>query len=183
MLERLADELVERPPGSRHVDRPGASTSTACSPARATTRTTSISTATSRARRWGEQRRPGYNPGAAAEDQPETQALVALIERDRRRAPDRVPRDLSDGQLGRPRRAARARDARAAAAIRSSTTWAIRAPARSARSTASIAGLEVVTLESPYLVADEARLDRVPISAALVRRSASVSHDCDEVVV
>src|SRR6185295_9781278 len=30
---------------------------------------------------WGTARRAGYPPGAAAEDQPETQALVGLIER------------------------------------------------------------------------------------------------------
>ncbi len=79
MIERLADELVERPPGREtwlvpclNVDGVLAGTRNNANDVDLNRNFASAS--------WGTQRRPGYNPGAAAEDQPETQALVALIE-------------------------------------------------------------------------------------------------------
>lgn len=80
MLERLADELVERPPGRDtwiipclNVDGVLAGTR---NNANDVDLNRNFATTT-----WGTERRPGYNPGAAAEDQPETLALVSLIER------------------------------------------------------------------------------------------------------
>ena len=122
---RRADRAAAR---TRHVDRPVRQRRRPARRARATTRTTSISTATSRARAGATQRRPGYNPGAAAEDQPETQALVELIERVGAAAADRAATRRIAWSTG----TAAASSSRArwpsAAAIRSSATWAIRRP-------------------------------------------------------
>jgi protein MpaA len=80
MLERLADELIERPPGRDtwiipclNVDGVLAGTR---NNANDVDLNRNFATAT-----WGTERRPGYNPGHAAEDQPETRALVELIDR------------------------------------------------------------------------------------------------------
>ena len=80
MLERLADELIERPPGRDtwiitclNVDGVLAGTR---NNANDVDLNRNFATAT-----WGTARRAGYNPGGGAEDQPETQALVSLIDR------------------------------------------------------------------------------------------------------
>ncbi|MBA3541255.1 MAG: succinylglutamate desuccinylase/aspartoacylase family protein [Deltaproteobacteria bacterium] len=80
MLERLADELIERPPGRDtwivpcvNVDGVLAGTRNNANDIDLNRNFASTS--------WGEQRRPGYNPGTTAEDQPETRALVELIDR------------------------------------------------------------------------------------------------------
>jgi protein MpaA len=80
MLERLADELVERPPGRDTWIVPCANPDGVLAGSRNNANDIDLNrnfAATS----WGTQPRPGYNPGRAAEDQPETQALVALIDR------------------------------------------------------------------------------------------------------
>jgi murein peptide amidase A len=80
MLERLADELVERPPGRDtwivpcvNVDGTMAGTRNNANDVDLDRNFASTS--------WGNPRTPGHHPGAAPEDQPETRALVALIER------------------------------------------------------------------------------------------------------
>src|SRR5205823_6005682 len=80
MLECLADELVERPPGRDtwiipcvNVDGLLAGTRNNANDVDLNRNFASTS--------WGTERRPGYNPGGAAEDQPETRALVELIAR------------------------------------------------------------------------------------------------------
>lgn len=80
MLERLADELIERPPGRDtwivpcvNVDGVMAGTRNNANDIDLNRNFASTT--------WGSGRRPGYHPGHAAEDQPETQALVGLIER------------------------------------------------------------------------------------------------------
>ena len=80
MLERLADELIERPPGRDTWIVPCVNVDGVL----AGTRNNASDVDLNRnfaAASWGNERRPGYNPGNAAEDQPETQALVALIDR------------------------------------------------------------------------------------------------------
>jgi len=79
MLERLADELVERPPGRElwivsclNVDGRMAGTRNNANDVDLNRNFASTN--------WGTHRRPGYNPGATAEDQPETQVLSGLVE-------------------------------------------------------------------------------------------------------
>lgn len=80
MLERLADELVERPPGRDTWIVPCVNVDGTLAGTRNNANDIDLNRNFA-SQSWGTQRRPGYNPGAAAEDQPETQALVALIER------------------------------------------------------------------------------------------------------
>lgn len=80
MLERLADELVERPPGRETWIVPCVNVDGILAGTRNNANDVDLNR-NFRSKNWGENRRPGYNPGAAAEDQPETQALVSLIER------------------------------------------------------------------------------------------------------
>jgi murein peptide amidase A len=80
MLERLADELVERPPGRDTWIIPCVNVDGTLAGTRNNANDVDLNRNFGSAS-WGTQRRPGYNPGAAAEDQPETQALVALIDR------------------------------------------------------------------------------------------------------
>jgi len=80
MLERLADELIERPPGRDTWIIPCVNVDGVLAGTRNNANDVDLNRNFAAAS-WGTARRPGYHPGAAAEDQPETQALVALIER------------------------------------------------------------------------------------------------------
>jgi murein peptide amidase A len=80
MLERLADELVERPPGRDTWIVPCVNVDGVLAGTRNNANDVDLNRNFASAS-WGTSRRPGYNPGGAAEDQPETQALVALIDR------------------------------------------------------------------------------------------------------
>jgi len=80
MLERLADELVERPPGRETWIVPCVNIDGVLAGTRNNANDVDLNRNFAAAS-WGTARRPGYNPGSAPEDQPETQALVALIER------------------------------------------------------------------------------------------------------
>ncbi len=80
MLERLADELVERPPGRDTWIVPCVNVDGVLAGTRNNANDVDLNRNFAAAS-WGTARRPGYNPGAAAEDQPETQALVSLIDR------------------------------------------------------------------------------------------------------
>ena len=79
MLERLADELVERPPGRETWIIPVLNVDGVLAGSRNNANDIDLNRNFASAS-WGTQRRPTYNPGAAAEDQPEAQALAALIE-------------------------------------------------------------------------------------------------------
>jgi protein MpaA len=80
MLERLADELIERPPGRETWIVPCLNPDGVLAGTRNNANDVDLNRNFASAS-WGEQRRPGYNPGNAAEDQPESQAIAALIER------------------------------------------------------------------------------------------------------
>jgi murein peptide amidase A len=80
MLERLADELVERPPGRDTWIVPCVNVDGVLAGTRNNANDIDLNRNFAAAS-WGTARRPGYNPGAAPEDQPETRALVALIDR------------------------------------------------------------------------------------------------------
>src|SRR5258706_3563992 len=80
MLERLADELIERPPGRDTWIVPCLNVDGTLAGTRNNANDVDLNRNFAAAS-WGTNRRPGYNPGAAAEDQPETVALVALIDR------------------------------------------------------------------------------------------------------
>jgi protein MpaA len=86
MLERLADELVERPPGRDTWIVPCVNVDGVLAGTRNNANDVDLNRNFASAS-WGTARRAGYHPGHAAEDQPETQALVQLIER---AAPDRL---------------------------------------------------------------------------------------------
>ena len=80
MLERLADELIERPPGRDTWIIPCLNVDGVLAGTRNNANDVDLNRKFA-AQSWGSARRGGYHPGSAAEDQPETQALVALIER------------------------------------------------------------------------------------------------------
>ena len=80
MLERLADELVERPPGRDTWIVPCVNVDGVLAGTRNNANDVDLNRNFASAD-WGQNRRPGHNPGGAAEDQPETRALVELIDR------------------------------------------------------------------------------------------------------
>jgi len=86
MLERLADELIERPPGRDTWIIPCLNVDGVLAGTRNNANDVDLNRNFAAAS-WGTARRPGYHPGAAPEDQPETQALAELIDRV---APERV---------------------------------------------------------------------------------------------
>jgi protein MpaA len=80
MLERLAEELVERPPGRDTWLIPCLNVDGVLAGTRNNANDVDLNRNFAAAS-WGTAQRPGYHPGAAAEDQPETRALVELIDR------------------------------------------------------------------------------------------------------
>jgi len=80
MLDRLADELIERPPGRDTWILPCLNVDGVLAGTRNNANDVDLNRNFAAAS-WGTAQRPGYHPGAAAEDQPETRALVELIDR------------------------------------------------------------------------------------------------------
>lgn len=154
MLERLADELVERPPGRETWIVPCVNVDGILAGTRNNANDVDLNRNFASAS-WGTQRRPGYNPGAAAEDQPETQALVALIEQIQ---PHRIVTVHATYRMvnwdGGGEQLAREMSARCGYPAEGDMGYPT--PGSFGAKYGTERGLEVVTLESPYLVADEA---------------------------
>jgi protein MpaA len=153
MAERLADELVERPPGRDtwivpclNVDGLLAGTRNNASDVDLNRNFASAS--------WGTERRPGYNPGAAAEDQPETRALVELIARV---GADRLVALHAGYRMvnwdGRGEQLAKEMSERCGYPCEAEMGYPC--PGSFGTKYGVEGGLEVVTLESPYLLPDE----------------------------
>src|SRR3954469_13885090 len=79
MLERLADELIERPPGRETWIVPCLNVDGVLAGTRNNANDVDLNRNFACAS-WGTNRRAGYNPGSSAEDQPESRALVELVE-------------------------------------------------------------------------------------------------------
>lgn len=154
MLERLADELVERPPGRDTWIVPCLNVDGVLAGTRNNANDVDLNRNFAAAS-WGTSRRPGYNPGAAPEDQPESQALVALIDRiaaQRIIALHATYRMVNwDGCAEPLARALAERCGYPAARDMGYPT-----PGSFGEKYGVDRNLEVITLESPYLVPDEA---------------------------
>jgi protein MpaA len=153
MLERLADELVERPPGREtwiipvvNVDGLLAGTRNNANDVDLNRNFASTS--------WGTERRPGYNPGRSAEDQPESAALATLIDKigaERLVAVHATYRMVNWD--GRGEQLAREMSERCGYPVESDMGYPC--PGSFGTKYGVEKNLEVVTLESPYLLADE----------------------------
>lgn len=153
MLERLADELVERPPGRDTWIVPCLNPDGVLAGTRNNANDVDLNRNFASAS-WGTQRRPGYNPGAGAEDQPETRALVALIERvaaHRLVAIHATYRMVNWDGTGE----ALAREMAARCGYPAERDMGYPTPGSFGTKYGVEGGLEVVTLEVPYLVVDE----------------------------
>lgn len=152
-LERLADELVERPPGRDTWIVPCLNVDGM----RAGTRNNANDVDLNRnfaTKDWGQHRRPSYHPGSAPEDQPETQALVALITRIGAarvisvHATFRLINWNGSGET-------LAREMSARSGYPAEADMGYPCPGSFGTRYGSELGLEVVTVESPYLIAED----------------------------
>jgi protein MpaA len=163
MLERLADDLIERPPGRDTWIIPCVNVDGVLAGTRNNANDIDLNRNFASAS-WGKDRRPGYNPGDAAEDQPETRALVELI--------DRVCASAAQsGDPGPVRLIAchatyrmvnwdgcgetLARDMAARCGYPACSDMGYPTPGSFGAKYGVERGHEVITLESPYLVVDE----------------------------
>lgn len=79
-LSRLCEELVERPPGRETWIIPALNVDGLAGGSQNNARDVDLDSNFAAAS-WSASHRPGYHPGAAAESEPETRALAALIDR------------------------------------------------------------------------------------------------------
>lgn len=153
MLERLADELIERPPGRDTWIVPCVNVDGILAGTRNNANDVDLNRNFASAS-WGTERRPGYNPGNAAEDQPETRALVELIDRisaHRLVAVHATYRMVNWDGCGEEL----ARAMSALCGYPAECDMGYPTPGSFGTKYGLERGLEVITLESPYLVADE----------------------------
>jgi murein peptide amidase A len=153
MLERLADELVERPPGRDTWIIPCLNPDGVLAGSRNNANDVDLNRNFASAS-WGTERRPGYNPGAAPEDQPETQALVALIERvqpHRLIAVHATFRMINWDGCAEPL----ARELSERCGYPAERDMGYPTPGSFGTKYGVERGLEVITFESPYLLPDE----------------------------
>jgi len=154
MLERLADELVERPPGRDTWIVPCLNVDGLIAGTRDNANGVDLNRNFA-SKSWGEQRRPGYHPGNAPEDQPETQALVQLIAQsgaERLVSVHATYRMVNWDGTGE----ALARAMAERCGYPAEPDMGYPCPGSFGTKYGVELGLEVVTLESPYMVADEA---------------------------
>jgi protein MpaA len=159
LLERLADELVERPPGRDTWIVPCANPDGTLAGTRNNANDVDLNRNFAAAD-WGTQRRPGYHPGAAPEDQPETQALVALIERagaQRLIAVHATYRMINWDGSGEP--LARELADRCGYPVERDIGYPT--PGSFGAKYGVDRGLEVITIESPYLTVEESAWDEL----------------------
>jgi len=159
VLERLADELIERPPGRDTWIVPCANPDGLVAGTRNNANDVDLNRNFAAAS-WGTERRPGYPPGAAPEDQPETQALVALIDRiqpHRLIAVHATYRMVNWDGCAEPL----ARELSARCGYPAERDMGYPTPGSFGAKYGVERNLEVITLESPYLVADERAWDEL----------------------
>ena len=153
MLERLADELIERPPGRDTWILPCLNVDGVLAGTRNNANDVDLNRNFAAAS-WGTTRRPGYHPGTAPEDQPETRALVELIDRV---APERVVALHSTFRMvnwdGRGEQLAAEMSARCGYPVAADMGYPT--PGSFGAKYGIERNLEVVTLEVPYLDVDE----------------------------
>ena len=153
MLERLADELIERPPGRETWIIPVLNVDGLLAGTRNNANDVDLNRNFA-AQSWGTARRPGYNPGNAAEDQPETKALVALIDRvqaHRLIAVHAAYRMINWDGAGEELATKMAE----LSGYPAERDMGYPCPGSFGAKYGVDRGLEVITVESPYLVADE----------------------------
>jgi protein MpaA len=157
MLERLADELIERPPGRDTWIVPCVNVDGVLAGTRNNANDVDLNrnfAATS----WGTQRRPGHNPGTAPEDQPETRALVSLIDRigaHRMIALHATYRMVNWDGCAEPL----ARELAERCGYPAQREMGYPTPGSFGEKYGVDQNLEVITLESPYLMVDERAWD------------------------
>lgn len=153
MMERLAEELVERPPGRDTWIVPVVNLDGLLAGTRNNANNVDLNR-NFECPSWGEQLRPGYHPGDAAEDQPETRALSSLIERvgaERLIACHATYRIVNWD--GRGEQLANEMSALCNYPVEHDMGYPC--PGSFGTKYGVHAGLEVITLESPYLAADD----------------------------
>ncbi len=154
MLERLADELIERPPGRETWIVPVVNVDGILAGTRNNANDVDLNRNFA-SKTWGEQRRPGYNPGKAPEDQPETQALVRLIDEVK---PHRIITVHATYRMvnwdGCAEQLAREMSERCGYPAEGDMGYPT--PGSFGAKYGCEHNLEVITLESPYLMVDEA---------------------------
>lgn len=153
MLERLADELIERPPGRDTWIIPAVNVDGLLAGTRNNANDVDLNRNFA-SQSWGTQRRPGYNPGDAPEDQPETQALANLIEQvgaHRLIAVHATYRMVNWDGAG--EQLAKEMAERCGYPVEHDMGYPC--PGSFGTKYGVERGLEVITLESPYLLADE----------------------------